>query len=295
MVRFLVISVLLITSSLSSVAADTYLRLKPDVVNDQLRQSDIAAEQRPEILRKAFLDAGCAANEVVEQKVPEASMSNVICTLRGSGPGTIVVATGLDFEATGDELLVDEATVRMLPLLVNSFRGSKLNNSVVFIGFTGAKKQIGSNYYLSQLSKDERKDILGMVFLDHLGRSPVRYLYPSRMNVADVANIGWDKHVVHDSTALNKQLDVAAKSADMEYPPELEEFFFTHALSFEHKGIDSLSLSSPAYTILARPKGTDVKMLSTAVNFRSYYETYNLLCVYLMKLDGALTSRKHHK
>jgi hypothetical protein len=81
----------------------------------------------------------------------------------------------------------------------------------------------------------------------------------------------------------------------MDYPPELQEFFFTHALSFEHKGLISLTLSSPAYTILSRPHASDVRMLSTSVNFKDYYETYNLLCVYVLKLDNSLTAGKHKK
>jgi hypothetical protein len=247
------------------------------------------------MLRKAFENAGCKPNEITEQKLPDSTLSNVICTIPGTEPGSIIVSAAVDYNSNGDELLVNDATLHMLPLLIQSFHVTKPDHSLVFIGFSGTKKQAGSNYYLSQLSKEERKQILGMVFLDHLGRSPVRYLYPSQWNSTQVANIGWDKHVAHDSTALNKQLDVAAKSVNMEYPPELEEFFFTHALSFEHKGLISLTLSSPAYTILVRPNNADARMLSTTVNFSTYYETYNLLCVYLLKLDNSLTSAKHAK
>jgi hypothetical protein len=282
--------------SLSSLASDnSYLRLKPEVVNDRLRQLAVPTEQRPTMLRKAFADAGCTPDEITEQTIPGSPLSNVICRIPGTGPGSIIVAAGVDYNASGDELLVNDATLEMLPLLIQSFHATKPDHSLVFIGFSGAKKQAGSNYFLSQLSKEERSGILGMVFLDHLGRSPVRYLFPSQWNSTEVANIGWDKHVAHDTTALNKQLDVAAKAVGMDYPPELEEFFFTHALSFEHKNLISLTLSSPAYTILVRPKNADAKMLSTTVNFKDYYETYNLLCVYLLKLDDALTSRKHVK
>jgi hypothetical protein len=256
-------------------------------VNSRIHQLSVPISERNAALRKAFQDAGCTPEQITEQKVPGSTLSTVMCTIPGSEAGSFIISAGVDYDAVGDPLLVDDATLELLPLLVQSFHASKPRHSMVFVGFSGAPKQAGSIQYLSELSKEDRKNIRGMVYLDKLGRSPLRYLFPSRSHVPG-ARVGYGRLPLHDPTPLNKWLDVAARTVNMDYPLELEEFYFTHALSFEHKGIDALTLSSPAYTILARPKNADAKMLSTTVDFAAYYETYNLLCVYLMKLDGGL-------
>lgn len=243
--------------------------------------------ERPAALKKAFQEAGCAPDQIVEQKVPESALATVQCTIVGSEPGSVVFAAPLDYESGGDELVVDDATLEMLPLLVQSFRISKPRHSLVFVGFAGTAKQAGANAYLAQLSKDQRKQTRGMIYLDRLGRSPLRFMFPSRNHVEGI-RMGYSKLPVHDPTPLNKWLDVSAKSIGEEYPEELEEFYFTQALSFEHKGIDALTLSSPAYTMLAHQARPDARMLSTTVDFTAYYETYYMLCVYVMKLDGGL-------
>jgi hypothetical protein len=279
--------------SLSSLASDkSFLRLSPNVVVARLQKFTATPEERPAMLRKAFQEAGCAPEQITEQLVPGNPITTVMCTLPGSEAGSIIVSAGLDYRSEGEELSVDNATLELLPLLVQSVRNTSRRHSLVFIGFTGGKKQAGSNYYLSQLSDAQRKDIRGMIFLDHIGRSPVRYLHPSQWNEPGVSHMGdFDRNSSHDPTPLNKWLDVAALSVNMGYPYELKEFYFTHALSFERKRIDALTLTSPAYIVVPRPRNNDVRMQSTTVDMASFYETYNLLCVYLLKLDSSLKAK----
>jgi hypothetical protein len=274
----------------TSFAADSsFLRLNPTVVNARVQQPAVPEEQRSAALRTAFQDAGCAPERITEQTVPGNAIPSVICRLPGAEPGSIIVGASIDFHSKGEELTVENATLQMLPLLVQSLGKTSRRYSLILIGFTGAKKQAGSNYYLSQLSDQERKGIRGMIFLDHLGRSPVRYLFPSQWNEPAVSNMGgFDKNTAHDPTQLNKCLDEAATSVNMYYPEELKEFYFTHALSFEHKRVDALTLTSPAYTILVRPRNDHIRMQSTALDITRFYETYNLLCIYLMRLDSSL-------
>ena len=286
MVRRVLFSVLLF--AISTFASDiSFLRLRPEVVNGRLHQLTVPVAERGAALKKAFQEAGCAPDQIVEQKVPESALETVQCTIVGSEPGSIVFSAPLDYDSAGDELVVDDATLEMLPLLVQSFKISKPRHSLVFVGFAGRAKQAGANTYLSQLSKDQRKQTRGMIYLERIGRSPLRYMFPTQNHTPGV-RIGYSKLPLHDPTPLNKWLDASAKSVGMEYPEELEDFYFTQTLSFEHKGIDALTLSSPAYTMLAHQARPDAKMLSTTVDFTAYYETYNLLCVYVMKLDGGL-------
>jgi hypothetical protein len=216
----------------------------------------------------------------------------------------IIISAAIDYRSTGDELAVDNATLEMLPLLVQSLSGTQHRLSMVFIAFTGEKEQDGSKFYLSQLSEEQRKSIRGMIFLDHLGRSPLRYLHPSQWNNPGIhglfandpfgpsgGSVGSPgRNAAHDPTALNKWLDVSARAMKLDYPAELSEFYFTHALSFEHKRIIALTLTSPAYMVLQRPR-EQVKMPSTAVDMATYYESYNLVCIFLLNLDAQLKSK----
>ena len=287
--------ILFIIFSISSFAADTsFLRLTPKVVQSRLEQLNVVAEQRPAALKKSFQEAGCPASQVTEQTVPGNPLTSVMCTIPGIEPGTVVIAAALDYRSSGDELAADTATLEMLPLLVQSLIGGNHRLKMVFVGLTGAKKQEGSKYFLSQLTSDERKNIRGMIFLDHLGRSQMRYMHPSQWNEPGVSHMGsFDKNIAHDPTPLNKWLDAAALAMNLNYPQELKEFYFTHALSFEHKGIDALTLTSPAYVQIQRERAQlgELRMPATALTVPTYYEAYSLICVYLMNLDAKLKAK----
>ena len=111
-----------------------------------------------------------------------------------------------------------------------------------------------------------------MIFLDRIGRSPVRYLFPSQTTEPRISHLGaYDTTSGHDPTELNKWLDVASQ--------------------FEHKDILSLTLPSPAYSVIQRQRGPQ-RMPATTLDVPTYYATYNLLCVYLLRLDSSLKGKK---
>jgi len=292
----------LILPSLSFGADTTFLRLSPKVVENRLEQLNVVVDQRPAALKKAFQEAGCPAAQIAEQTVPGNPLTTVMCTIRGSEPGAIVVAAALDYRSSGEELAVDTATLELLPLLVQSLGKGNHRQTMVFVGFTGAKKQEGSKYFLAQMSNEERKNIRGMIFLDHLGRSPMRYLHPSQWNEPGVSRLqgrdrgdlgNLDDNASHDPTPLNKWLDDASMAMKLNYPRELKEFYFTHAISFEHKGIDALTLTSPAYVLLEHQRAQlgVLKMPATTLTLPTYYESYSLICLYMMKLDANLQGK----
>lgn len=294
---------LLVLLPSSSALDNTFLRLSPQIVEKRSLSLNVAPEERAAALRKAFQEAGCPVAQITEQKVPGSPIDSVICTVPGTEPGTLVVSAPIDYRSKGDELGVESATLELLPLLVQSLGGSKRRLTIAYVAFTGGKKQEGSKYYLSQLSDEQKKNIRGMVFLDHLGRSPLRYLHPSQWNNPGVdqlfsndpfgatASVGSPgRNSAHDPTALNKWLDVSARAMKLDYPFEMTEFYFTHALTFEHQRIKALTLTSPAYMTIIRPRG-EVKMPATALDMPTYYEAYSLLCVYLVNLDAQLQAK----
>jgi hypothetical protein len=292
----------LVLPSLSFAGDTTFLRLSPKVVENRLEQLNVVAEQRPAALKKAFQEAGCPAAQIAEQTVPGNPLTTVMCRIPGSESGTIVVGAALDYRSSGEELAVDTATLELLPLLVQSLGKGNHRLSMMFVGFAGEKKQEGSKYFLSQLSNEQRKNIRGMIFLDHLGRSFLRYMHPSQWNEPGVSHLqgrdrgdlgNLDDNASHDPTPLNKWLDDASKAMKLNYPRELKEFYVTHAISFEHKGIDALTLTSPAYVLLEHQRAQlgVLKMPATTLMVPTYYESYSLICLYLMKLDANLKGK----
>jgi hypothetical protein len=288
-----------------------FVRVSPDVIKTQLKNMPSDPAERVRMVRSNFMTAGCGADQITEQAVPNEALPNILCTLPGKEEGTIVVAARLDYKSKGDELAVDNATLNLLPLLAQTLRPIQQRYTLVFIALSGHDRFKGSTYYLSQLTGAQKKSIRGMIFLDHLGRTSMRYLFPSQANDTDLANIalsqrGLDagasmavgnelvaKRSTHSDSALRKQLSQAAKAGKMEEPGVYSDFYFTDALNFEYQHIMALTLTSPAYIIVSRDSGMrEVQMIRTAVDPRAYYVTYNLLCTYLLSLDNALGATK---
>lgn len=292
---------LILLCGISFASDNRFVRIDPAIVNNQLKNVPADTAERVRMMRSSFLLAGCTGDQITEQAIPGEAAPNVFCTLPGKEEGTIVVAARLDFRSKGEELAVDNATLHLLPLLAQSLQPTGRRYSFVFLALSGSDHRKGSAYYLAQLTDAQRKSIRGMIFLDHLGRSPARYLFPSQANDSNIASISRDvtetnfggKRTTHSDTALRKQLGMAAKAVKLEDPDELAEFYFTDALNFEHQRIMALTLTSPAYSILVRDFGKrEVKMPRTDVDLRVYYETYNLLCIYSLYLDNTLEAKK---
>lgn len=313
-VRWLLFLVVALMCGISYGSDNRFIRLEAPAVIKNLDSAPSDLTERVALLKKAFENAGCEAKQITEQAVPGQAAPNVLCTLPGKEEGTIVIAARLDYKSKGDELTVDSATLNLLPLLAQSLYPTERKYTMVFIAFSGSDKRQGSSYYLSQLTGPQKKAIRGMVFLDHLGRSGTRFMFPSQSNDSDISHVGRNSHGLvsaehgssssddrglggrrsdHDDTALRKQFALASKAVQLGDPDELSEFFFTDALSFDKQNVMALSLTSPAYTIIVRDFGKrEVKMPRTSVDQKIYYETYNLLCVYLLYLDNTLVAKK---
>jgi hypothetical protein len=267
--------------------------LDPAIISTRIKTAPREPDQRLAMIRSNFQSAGCKPEQMTEQAVPGQTLPNIFCTLPGKDPGTIVIAARLDYKSKGNELVVDSATLNLLPLLAQSFYSAGHRYTFIFVAFTGRDHNVGSSYFLSQLNENQKRALRGMVFLDHLGRTPVHYLFPSQS--ADVASgtIIYAKSLVQRENTLRLQLSQVARSANLGDPEELSEFYFTDALNFERAGVMALTLASPAYRIIVRDFGqVEVKMARTELDTNRYYETYNLLCLYLQSLDGTLTPGK---
>jgi hypothetical protein len=294
LLRFLLFILLLCGISFAS--DNKFVRISPEFINTQLKNVPSEPAERVRMMRAKFMLAGCGADQITEQAVPGEAVPNIFCTLPGKEEGTIVIAARLDYKSKGDELVVDNATLNLLPLLAQSLQTTGRRYSFVFIALTGGDRHKGSAYYLSQLTAAEKKSIRGFVLFDRLGRSYARYLFATQENVSEQRHASGtilSERSSHPDSMLRKQLLLAARSVKMEDPNEFEDFYFTDALNFERQHILALALTSPAYTILIRDVGRhQVKLVRTEVDMQVYYETYNMLCVYMLNLDNTLEAKK---
>ena len=283
----------LVLTTCSFAANLTYVRVDEPIVESRLALKPVDQAARLTMLRNQFLKAGCTADQIKEQPVPGQDQPNLICTLPGTEPGSIVIGARSDYQSKGDELKVDWATLTTLPLLAESLVLTPHRYSLVFIAFTGHKDLAGSAAYLKSLSDDERKAIRAMIDLEQIGRTPATFSFATVQAASGLTPLGPTKQITHDDTPMSKLLPLAAITLkDTDYAHQNREQLFTDAQNFERAGTLALTITSPAYTKLIRPGNTEVSMVRTELDPKVYYQTYNLLCVYTLYLDRGIAPPK---
>jgi VWFA-related protein len=274
---FLVVVVLAASTALF---ADnlSYSRLDSGVVESRTQLAPQDASARLTMLKSQFSAAGCGEKQLKEQAVPGQQLPNLICILPGLDEGAIVVGANYDYSSVGEAARVDWATVSMLPLMVESFRAVPHRYTFIFVAFSGKDQATGSAYYLQQLSDSQRVGIRAMVDLNQIGRGPAMYSLPKFKSPAGterVANLSGDETSVPRENVLSKLLPASARAIKLNNPAELKEPSLTDAQAFDGAYILALTVTSA----VTAPNGLDQK---------SYYDTYNLLCLYTLVIDRAL-------
>jgi len=270
----------------------TYVRLDQAIVESRLQLSPVDQAARVTMLRNQFLKAGCTPEHIVEQPVSGQAAPNLICTLQGTEPGSVVIAARSDFQSKGDEAKVDWATLELLPLLAESMYQVPHRYNLVFVAFTGHKELAGSATYLKSLTEDEQRSIRAMIDLDQVGRTPATYAFATVQTDAGISHVGRRpvaNTITHDDTPMTRLLPFAAQTLKFSDAPEQNhEALVTDAQNFERAGTLALTITSPAYTTLVRSGNTMIHMARTELDPKVYYQTYNLLCVYTLYLDRGI-------
>ena len=291
MLRQFLLLAALVLSGVSFADNVTFLRIDKAIVQQRVQQAPQRPEQRVEVLRGMFEKAGCAARNIQIQPVPELSLPNVICTLPGTESGTILIGASLDYDQRGETGTVGWGSVAMLPLLAESLTSSTHRHSLVFVAFAG-QAGAGSAWYLKNLNDTQRRDIRGMVDLDHVGRTAAGYATPTNDKV------------------LERLLPAAARALQIKpEPPAVADVPDSDATIFQHAHIPAITIYSPGYLANATDPNAPPAMvtpvllgqvqnisaipprsfvLKTALDPTAYNDTYNLLCVYALFLDRGL-------
>jgi hypothetical protein len=151
-----------------------------DTLPQQTIERRVAAARNTNIDRQRtltdlFLEAGCPADQLIEQAVKHSMVPNLMCVVPGALDSSIIVGAHFDFVDAGKGVVDNWSGAALLPSLFQSLKLIPRRHRFVFIGFTDEEKGlVGSAYYVDQLSKDERRGIHAMVNMDSLGTSSTK-------------------------------------------------------------------------------------------------------------------------
>lgn len=289
MLRILKALFLLIISVVCLADNLTYMRIERTVIEKRLQTVPATDTERVETIRSQFKAAGCAPDLIQEQVVPDEELPNLICIVPGPDPGAIVIAARLDSKAHGEEALVDWGGPVMLPLLAESLSSAPHRQTLIFAAFAGHDHGFaGANWYLKQLSDEQRAQIEAMIEIDKVGRTPAAFAFPGpdTSRVATVGRRPVAMEATHEATTLSKVLPIAARSLKLPEDPKLiNDIPATEARAFEAANIPSIVIHSVAYTEITPPGRSSVRLSRTALDPQAYANTYNLMCVYVLYLD----------
>ena len=127
----------------------------------------VAQEEGP-TLRQLARDGGTVRIKV-DASNQQSSGSNVVAT-RSGGPQTLVIGGHIDSVAAGPGANDNASGTAVVLELARVMAARETPYTLKFVGFDAEEiGLIGSNYYVSQLSEAERRNIVGMINLDMVG------------------------------------------------------------------------------------------------------------------------------
>jgi hypothetical protein len=226
-----------------------------------------AARQKK--LMTLFQESGCA-DDLTEQPVKHVKVPNVQCILTGASDAVILVGGHFDFINAGKGVVDNWSGCSLLPSLYLSLKPSPRRHTFVFVGFTDEEKGlVGSEFYVSRLSKEQLKKISAMVNLDSLGTSPTK--------------------IEMDRGAKNLWNALGSVAAALKLPlgvVNVHQVGRSDSDSFQDRKVPTInihSLTNETFPILHSRRDQ-----IEAIQFHDYYDSYLLIRAYLAYLDQVL-------
>jgi hypothetical protein len=245
--------------------------LAKDTIEARLKKFAGKNQQREETLKQMFIEAGCGEH-ITEQKVKGSKLFNLVCTLPGSSDKAIIIGAHYDYVAEGDGVVDNWSGASLLPSLYGAIKGMPRKHTYVFINFTDEEKgQVGSRFYVHEMTNEQVANTVAMVNLDTLGLGPAEVWYS------------------HSDRALTLDLFHVARVLDMSVNPvDVDQIGSTDSESFDQRKmarvtIHSLTQETWNAGILHSPKDK-----LSLIKMSDYYDTYHLVAAYLAYLDDAI-------
>src|SRR5215510_7524722 len=246
-----------------------YRTVTEQVIEARLKQYAGNNQQREAALKSLFQEAGCDLEHLSEQAVKYSKQPNVICVLPGKSDRTIIVGAHFDRVSEGDGVVDNWSGASLLPSLYQSVQGTEREHTYIFIGFTAEEDgEVGSHFYVHQMSKEAVAAADAMVNMDTLGLGPT---------------LVWQSHSDH---LLVGALNYIARRLELPLSAvNVERVGSSDSEQFAEKKIPRITVHSMTQ------KSWDQRILHTskdklaAIKFDDYYQTYRLMAAYLVFLD----------
>lgn len=226
-------------------------------------------QERAELLRQWFADAGCNGKSLEEQPVSGSEAPNVICRLKGDDAGIIVVGAHYDGASSAQRPMDNWSGVALLPSLYQCLRAHKRRHTIIFVAFADRGNELtGAETFARQLRPAETRRLHAMVNIDALGLSPTKVWMAHS-----------DKDLVHSLVIMMYAMKLPASQINIAGAGNSDSEPFA-------------ALKVPQITIHSL---TQVNLAEgTASKFRpgAYYDSYRLLCGYLAYLDKTVKPRR---
>jgi putative aminopeptidase FrvX len=247
-----------------------------EVVLARIRDVPQRNTARQQKVKALFVEAGCGSL-VSEQRVKHSDYANVICTLPGDTDETVIVGAHFDKVVRGTGAIDNWSGASLLASLYQTLAGTKRHHTFLFVAFCEEEMGlVGSDFYASNMSKEDIARTEAMINLDTLGLSPTK-VWVHRA----------DKELVAALAAVAHGLGLPAAEMDVERVGSAD------SESFSGKHIPRItihSLTAQTFPVLHSNRDTLEQLHPD-----DYYDTYRLMCGYLVYLDETLQPRKHDK
>ncbi len=265
---FVACSVTLLTTAFPLAAQKIeYVKVTPPTLEERLNRVADKNSEREQVLRELFEKAGCAQEQLVEQRVKGSRTANVICTLQGAEENSIVVGADYDKVSNGHGVVDNWSGASLLPSLFQGLKSKPRRLTFVFVGFTDEERGlVGSRFFAKQLGVEEQSKIRAMVNMDSLGLSDTK-VWVTRA----------DKALVQAAAGVAHFLNLPLAEVNVEKVGESDSRPF---VDNKIPAIDFHSVTQETLPILHSGRDT-----ISAIRLPEYENTYALLVAYLAYLD----------
>ena len=239
-------------------------------IERRLHQFEDTNFKRELRLRALFEEAGCAGDNLTEQRVKHAQAPNVICTLAGSTDSTILVGAHFDFVDRGQGVVDNWSGCSLLPSLFQDLKDTPRRHRFVFIGFTNEEAGlVGSKFYVHELGREQLRKISAMVNMESLGLTPTKV----ELDRAD-------KKLANALAAIAANLKLPLNVVNVHRVGRSDSD------SFQDRKVPTInihSVTTETFPILHTRRDQ-----MDAIHLDDYYDTYLLVRAYLSYLDTTL-------
>jgi putative aminopeptidase FrvX len=246
-----------------------YVTVREKIVEARLKEFAGDNKQREATLKRLFQEAGCDGEHLSEQPVKGTKQPNIICALPGQSQRTIIVGAHFDHVSEGDGVVDNWSGASLLPSLYQSVKSNDREHTYIFIGFTAEEEgEVGSRFYVRQMSKEAVAATEAMVNMDTLGLGPT---------------LVWQSH---SDKLLTGALNYLAKRLQLPLDAvNVDQVGSSDSEQFAEKKIPRITVHSLTQeTWNQRILHTNKDKLAQ-IKFDDYYQTYRLMAAYVVFLD----------